>query len=269
MTTVLIGSQAVPFADFRPANDVDVFSNEDPCPVPLLPGIGDTPGERLDPFWDDRLDQWEWQGLKHELGYFVATVDELYTIKVSHSFWEIHGTWDKHMSDVVFLKERGAKLIRPLYDILLPIWKDKHGKKKANLNQTKAQFFADAVTRIYDHDSIHDSVAYGERPLYERVLKPGAEVAVDIARFHALDYETKCKLVREEVYATALERWVIPSNYTTSPRAAYAKAMKKTVTSLFKGEWALFIVEHYADLRSPDMDYVSHHRSNSDRLILL
>ncbi len=31
-----------------------------------------------------------------------ATPDELLTIKISHSFWEVNGTWNKHAADILF-----------------------------------------------------------------------------------------------------------------------------------------------------------------------
>lgn len=200
-----------------------------------------------------------------------ATPSQLYTIKVSHAFWDLrNGSWEKHMNDILFLKSKGdAFFLQDMYDILYPVWLEKHGQKRANLNMTKDEFFADAVNRKYDHDSLHISTAYGERPMYERVLKEGSEVLTEWSKFDSLSYEDKCRLIREEVYATALERWLIPNDYCGSPRAAYAKAMKKTITSLMKGKWALWIVMHYEDLYMPDMDYVSMHHSKSDSLILL
>src|SRR5690606_15193909 len=126
-----------------------------------------------------------------------------------------------------------------------------------------------AVRRVYDHDSIHDSVAYGERPLYESVLKDGHSVQVDMSKVRALPYTEQIKLFREEIYATALERKVIPSDYKCSPRAAYAWALRRTITSLTKGWSARFIVTNYDVFHRPDMDYVARHRSRADRLIPL
>ena len=44
-------------------------------------------------------------------------------------FWELHGTWDKHMMDAVFLANSGASFLPELYAILYPIWEEKHGKE--------------------------------------------------------------------------------------------------------------------------------------------
>lgn len=248
---MIIGSTAMKhwFPEFREPKDFDQFSRE--------------PQSREgDNFWHPSFPE-EWAEPR------FATVDELYTIKVSHSFWEIAGSWNKHMADVRFLQQQGAVFLQDMYDILYPVWLEQHGRKRTNLNQGKADFFNDAVVRKYDHDSIHTSVAYHDRPLYESILKDGSEVLTDWQKFLDMDYETQLQLVREEIYATALERKCIPSNYLCSPRGAYAWAIRRTATSLFKGKWALWLVLHYCDLDAPDVDYVQVHRSNSDRLILL
>lgn len=245
-----IGSKAMKFwyPDFREPKDEDHFS-----PDPNKPG---------DNFWHESFpDVWSAE--------YPATPSQLYTIKVSHSPWDLHGTWEKHMHDILFLQAQGCSFDQKMYDILRPVWLEKHGKKRVNLNLTKDDFFADAVNRKYDHDSLHDSVAYNEVPMYTRILKEGSDVLVDNSKFWAMSHEDKLMTIREEVYATALERWVVPSDYRVSPRAAYARAMKKSITSLFKGKWALFIVLNYTDLYKPDMDYVQQHKDKSHKLILL
>lgn len=247
---ILVGSQAIKwwFEDFREPGDTDYFS--------------DASISGCDVFWHRDLAGYDWGS--------IATPDELYTIKVSHSFWELHGTWSKHMYDLSFLKKKGhGHFIPELYNLLYPIWEERYGKKKVNLNAKPEDFFNKSVHRVYDHDSIHHSIAYYDRPLFERVLKDGHEVMVDRAKFDALTYEDKVRLVREEVYATALERQVIPSNYTCSPKGAYAWALRKTITSFWKGDWALWVVLNFDELRTPDIDYVNVHRQNKDRLIKL
>lgn len=218
-----------------------------------------------DAYWHPSFPQ-EWAN-----NAIIASPEFMYTLKVSHAAWDIHGTWEKHMSDVLFLQRKGldASFDRETYDILFPVWKELHGKKRVNLNKTKDDFFGDAVVRKYDHDSLHDSVAYGDRPMYERILRDGSEVMVDSDKFWAMDFDDKMRTIREEIYATALERWVVPSNYKVSPRAAYARALKKSIVSLFKNDWCLFIVRNYDQLYQPDMDYVKHHQSKSHKLILL
>lgn len=258
----LIGSTAakVWFPEFRDGSDVDWHDASEPSDWKkqareiLYPGYQDN-------FVDERLRQWFWGP--------IATPDELYTMKVSHAYWEIGDSWNKHMADVVWLKRHGCEFIQELHDILVPIWTDIHGKKITNLNQDSSEFFADGVKRKFVHDSIHESIAYGDRPLYESILKLGSDVAVDSDRFFAMDYETQAKLVREEIYTTALERILIPNNYKGSPGAAYAWAVRRVITSLFKGKWATFVVLNYEDLSRPDCNYMQRHLDNKDRLVLI
>lgn len=245
----LVGSQAMKhhFSDYREPKDIDYFADR------KISGA--------ETFWHASLGQWNFGG--------IATIDELYTIKVSHAFWELHGTWDKHMYDVLFLQSKGASFIPELYAILYPIWEERYGKKKANLEAEPEEFFNPNVDRIYDHDSIHQSIAYYEKPLFERILRDGHQVAVDKHKFDSMPLEDRIRLVREEVYATALERRMIPNGYKGSPRAAYAYALRKTITSFSKGWFPLFIVLNYTELYKPEIKYVDKHRDNSHMLIRL
>lgn len=250
---LVIGSTAMGLhlPEARNPKDLDVFS----------------PDWEIDAevFWDDAFEEWIPPGTDR-----CASLNELYTIKVSHAFWELHGTWNKHMADVVALRRAGAQLLPILYPVLYDVWARRYGSKnRLDLAQSKDAFFSDAVTRLYDHDSIHVSVAYGDRPLFESVLKDGAEVEMDMRKVWALPFEDRVRLFREEVYATALERLIIPSGYEYSPRRAYAYALRKTVTSLTKGRSALFLVENYEIFRAPDVNYVARHRSRADMLIPL
>jgi hypothetical protein len=253
MTTIVVGSTAMQYLvdGCREPKDFDVFTND-----PLTEEMGG------DQFWHPAFEGWF-------TGDRFATLDELYTLKVSHSYWELeNGSWDKHMLDTVTLKEAGAKLDLPLHNMLYKVWEEKHGKKKVNLKQDKDAFFKDAVKRIYDHDSIHYSVAYGERPIYESVFKDGPDsVEMDMGKVRGLPFDECARLFREEIYATALERWVIPSNYKLSPRWAYARATRKTIVSLTKGWSARFLVENFETFRKPDIDYVQHHLSKKHLLI--
>src|SRR6185369_14716126 len=45
--------------------------------------------------------------------YDVLQPDDIYTLKVSHIFWNIK--WEKHMFDIQFLKEKGCVLKMDLF----------------------------------------------------------------------------------------------------------------------------------------------------------
>jgi hypothetical protein len=242
----------------RDPKDFDIFSPTEDYITPLLGGKGDR-------FWHESFQEWIPPGT---LRY--ATLDELYTIKASHQGWELkNGSWNKHAYDLIMLKRAGAKLDLELFKLLYNVWEGLHGKKVMNLDQDKSEFFDDAVRRTFDHDSLHMSVAFGDRPVYEKILKDGATVDVDPRKLWSLPHEELVMLFVEEICVTALERIIIPRNYTGSPGSAYLWALRRTVTSLTKGKSSRFIIDNLETFMKPDPDYVQRHLAKADRLVRL
>jgi hypothetical protein len=257
MSSLIIGSTAMWNVGLthREPKDIDVFTK-----------YPDDFSETIDGYWHESFGDW----LGDSRGIRSATPDELYTIKVSHAYWELkNGSWGKHMSDILRLKDHGATLDLGLHKLLYTVWEERYGSKQMDLSKEADSFFADAVKRKYDHDSIHYSVAYGDVPMYVQILKDGHTVDVDPKKLWAMSHGDLVKLFREEIMATALERIVIPRNYETSPGAAYLWALRRTITSLTKGRSARFIVTNYHDFYKPDTDYVQRHLANKHKLILL
>lgn len=258
---ILIGSTALQHHGIqlkKSPKDVDYFTTtKEERDVLHDPSMG------VEAFYHPTLQNYQWDSE-------VASIDELYTIKISHQYWMLkNGTWDKHMFHAILLKEQGAQLIPELHSLLYKIWEEVHGPKRANLEQSPEDFFNSNVSRTYEHDSIHASVAYYDEPLFNRILRDNHEVAVDKKKFDALPLEVKLQLVREEVYATALERQIIPSDYSYNRMSAYIWALKKTITSFTKGWFPLFILENFKELTRPDVNYVQVHLDNKDKLVLL
>lgn len=248
MTTLVVGSTAAKhwFEDWREPKDLDQWAQV---------GYGDL-------FWDERLRPLIGTGWKR-----YATPDELYTIKHSHAYWELkNGTWAKHMYDLLDLQRRGAQLIPEWHDALYPVWEDLHGKKQVDLTKEADTFFSDAVIRKYDHDSLHETVAYYDKPLYDYVLKDGKSVLMDMKKVWQLPHDDIVKMFREEVYVTALERLIIPNDYKFSAGRAYQWSLRRTITSLTKGKSARFIVTHFKEFSKPDIDYVQKHLANKQKL---
>ncbi|MFE5290147.1 hypothetical protein ACFRAQ_34710 [Nocardia sp. NPDC056611] len=263
MRTLLVGSHAAKWHGVdlgRTPGDYDFFADTE---FPEMMHGDNENGDKVDIFWDDALTQWLPEG-----HYGIAYPEELYTIKLSHAAWELrNGSWDKHMNDAMVLKAAGAQVDEDLYKLLYSVWERHHGKKQVNLDEESDEFFTDAVVRRFDHDSLHRSVAYSPgKPLYERVLKPGKTVAMDMAAVWAMPFDRQVALFREEIYVTALERLIIPSNYQYSPGRAYKWALRRTITSLTKGRSSRFIAENYDIFRQPDFDYVRHHQRNAHHL---
>lgn len=253
MTIIVVGSAAANalLGDdrWRRPKDIDVFTDKD---------------MNVDAFWSDKLYAYFEKGEER-----WATLDELYTIKLSHIFWEgKNDKWGVHAQDLMRLKKEGAKCIDRLYTLLYGVWEGKFGKKRVDFDMDKRMFFDDGVKRVYDHDSIHRTVAYSAGfPLYESFLMEGEEVKMDMQKVWGAPYETQLQLFREEIYVTALERRMIPSKFHASPNAAYAYALRKVITSFTKGKSARFLAEHLDRLWKSEVDYVQRHRDNEHLLV--
>jgi hypothetical protein len=257
MTVTLIGSQAmkIHFPDAREPKDWDYYSDK-PTRVQTEPELAG----KYDVFVDPRLAEWPWGA--------VATPDELYTMKISHGYWDINGTWDKHAADIVFLQRKGCKLIPELHDLLKDIWAGRYKKNPISLDKSADAFFTDHVVKKFVHDTVHKSIAYRHRPWYLEYLKEGSEVLVDNKKFWALPEADQLQALREEFYVIALERKLIPADYTGSPLGAYRWALRRSAISLFKNRWATFILLHLDELGRPDCDYAARHKANSHMLVL-
>lgn len=167
--------------------------------------------------------------------------DLLFTLKVSHAEWDIK--WQKTMFDIQFLKSKGCKLNFRFLRKLQEVWKQVHGKKHVNMSQPMESFFNDAVSRAYDHEYLHELVAFNERPMHEK-LRPDVGTAwCSQERFDLLSDEEQFETALEELMAVAIER----SQLTTASRKseksiAMSKAYHKLVTSMTTGWFALFLI---------------------------
>ncbi len=182
--------------------------------------------------------------------------ETLLTLKMSHMQWNVNNQWVKHCKDIVKLLEFGIKPNEDLYFPLQKFWANKFGKKKAYLAKTNEEFFQDGVNRIYDHDSLHFSMAYGNRPLYEKIKPDLTKAFCSRKLFNRLSDEDKLKLCREELYVTALERYLIPVNFKRPAIMAYRMALQQLITSMTSGFFCDFMVFNLNKLVEPDVDFI-------------
>lgn len=186
----------------------------------------------------------------------VATPDSIYTIKCSHAVYDIF--WQKTKLDILWLKSKGCKILPNLYQALVEYWKEEHGNKDfLSLAQNKTEFFTGNVTYVYDHDYLHELVAYPNRPVYESVLKDNQEVLIDKDKFFKLPFPQQVRMFREEIAVIACERFLINPHVRgkVSWFQAYTMALRKTVTTLTKGWASEFIVMNLEHFHKPDYSY--------------
>src|SRR5690606_30376483 len=167
----------------------------------------------------------------------------LYTIKCSHANWPLRST-NKTLEDIIFFQKKMGyyKVDTWLFNRLYEFWKEVHGKKQVSLDKSKKDFFYDNVNYIYDHDYLHELVAYNKEPVYKSCLS--GEVKIDFDKFMSLSHEEKIQMIKEEIYVITLERFLIPDNFLTPPYLQYKKALNKYLTSLIKDRFFKFLFEN-------------------------
>lgn len=166
----------------------------------------------------------------------VLVPDASYTLKLSHLSWEgNNGKWGKHLSDAMWLKDKGCKLIPKFYDVMYNFWKHKFGgKDKIKFTKPPDEFFSDSLKREWDHDRLHEYFKIGDAPAYQSILKNYQDsVLTSQYLFSKLDYRTQLLTVLEEVFVVAFER-----------NLSVSEGFKHVVTRLSKGWWNTFALDN-------------------------
>lgn len=233
---ILIGSQAIKyyFSDFpREPKDYDYIID----------------GEK--PEWTPKLRcslrvEYHRNPILEEFNGNILPPTALYTLKISHMFWDIK--WDKHMFDVVFLTNKGCQLDHKLFWKLYAYWEEKHGKRKtSDLSKSTEDFFNNALKK-YDHDYLHTLI--NPNPLYKLILENDGTVGTSQDKWNMLPKKTQLELIREEIYVMAFER-LAGRDY----RTAYVWQLKQLILHHLPIWQALFAIQNYNDLRKPIINY--------------
>src|SRR5271156_1591992 len=103
---------------------------------------------------------------------WVPSLDMLFTIKSSHKYLKNSPHFWKTVADYHTLKHIGAQ-VRPEYQAFLKLREaETYTYAHPKLNVSKDNFFKDdSIEYVYDHDTIHQSVAKFERPAYTYYMK--------------------------------------------------------------------------------------------------
>lgn len=116
------------------------------------------------------------------------------------------------------------------------------------LNQSVADFFDDAITKVYDHDYLHELLAYYDKPLYTKLQKDSRMAWCDKELWYNLSYQDKVRCVAEETKVIAVERFLVPSNWNCNSKLAYLKSLEKVCTTLCSGWFRDFAIDHYPEV---------------------
>lgn len=256
---ILIGSQALQYRQngaFMGGSDFDIVVERSDLQYVVEEVVEhiQKDGGRVDFSYADNLNNSSiatrfWDGTISLYGLKIPTLRGLAAIKRSHlwrdyffdkhiTIYHRHLAQHFHQDDWEWMKER-QKLTKQAF-----------GDNTPSLIKSNEEFFDDGTVNIrkYEHDFLHELVAYYDKPLFTR-LKPDQDSAW-CARdmWEALSNDDKLKCVAEETYVIGAERFLIPSGWTTPAKLAYLKALKKVCTTLTSGWFRDFAIDHYPEL---------------------
>lgn len=251
MKSLIFGSTAIQhwFPEFRIPQDLDVISQEPRTT------------KSIQHYWFSTCQYF----LDNNKDSTYLDPNFLYHCKATTLGWNVH--WEKTANDVLFFQRKGFKLNADLYKLLVKDFTEIHGEKWAKLKgKDSTTFFEDAITRKYNHDSIHEVIAYYDEPIYKSTLKSQDSVLCDKEKFEKLSFENKIKMVKEEIFVTALERYLIPSNFKYSINLAYWRSLKKLTTTMSSGWFKFFIIDNFLDLYKNDDNFIEKFNKNQYKL---
>lgn len=182
-----------------------------------------------------------------KLDVYVAPVDILLAIKMSHRFKRNSPHFNKTMAGIKFLRNLGVQ-IKPgseVEAIFKKREKETLNYSHPNLNVNKQTFFDDAMNYVYDHDTIHQTQAMLDKPAYLNYMVDGAQVMTSKEKFFSQPISVQLLGVYEESCVLALERSQIPNDFKVDPKASFLTALEKVCTSITSGWFREFAWEHY------------------------
>ncbi len=180
--------------------------------------------------------------------------DLLFTLKLSHLFWDIN--WSKHLWDYHFLQSKGCVLNYKMLDELIGFWTEYLPTvRRSKLELNKEEFFNNSINDDPDqHDKLHYDLISGirDKPAFTRILKDGKDVEICDDKFRHLSFSEKKDVVLEETIVMSLERYR-DSHFLPS----YRKQLKDNIIKHFPRSISIFAIDNYKDLVTPSEEFIN------------
>ena len=114
-----------------------------------------------------------------------------------------------------------------------------------SLKKSVDEFFDDYVKKKYNHDYLHELVAYYDKPLYTRLQRDSSSAWCERDLWETLSIEDRTKCVAEETQVIAIERFLVPKDWNYSVRHAYLRSLDKVCTTLCSGWFRDHAIDYY------------------------
>lgn len=215
----------------------------------------------------------------------VVPMSVLIAFKKSHLYWKIH--WHKSIEDYHFMCQRFPKSRAEFLENkeIQDFFKTRQGEvnfrftgstetpKNKNLDMKNESFFEKSersIKRYVEHDFIHESVAFGDRPRFEQFKKDKSLAAMSRQMFESGSLKHQLECVQEEAMVIGLERYIfkdqalmwcmnrgkfseleelLEEQVSLVVQMAYLNGLKRICTTLTSGWFREFAIENYPRLK--------------------
>lgn len=143
---------------------------------------------------------------------------------------------------------------------------DMRSKGDFNMRVKNEEFFQDFKypwLRVHEHDDLHRATCYGDIPMYQMLKQDQDQAFVPRYGFEQLSHDDRIRMVREECYALALERVLIPAQDLGIPwdeNLAFQHALRRVCTNLARGWFRDFAIDHYPEVSRYDKSFLQAYR---------
>lgn len=183
---------------------------------------------------------------------FPLTLKGLAIIKRSH-LWRTIGfnkhitMYHKHIMDGSFEFD---DFDRKVLEIRTKMTMESYPQMSPSLKKTKDKFFDDFVIKKFDHDYLHEVVAFERNnPMYKKMQNQSIDSVWCIKeKWDSFTHYEKLKCISEEATVIAFERFLIPKEYDFGMNVSYMMSLDKVCTTLTSGWFRDYAIDHYAEL---------------------
>lgn len=182
------------------------------------------------------------------LDIYIPPRFQLLSLKKAHLI--IPHKWERNINSYNELKRMsGVNIYEPVDPLFVSARKYflQKAKKHPVLKQNKNDFFKDAVTKVFDHDSLHEAISFPLKPAYLGIID--GEVWASKEKWLSLPETERLRCVIEEASVLALERSIIPHLFLNKgyrgEKWAYEFALQKICTTITSGWFRDYCIEVY------------------------
>jgi hypothetical protein len=183
----------------------------------------------------------------------VVTMEGLAAIKRSHLHRSL--SFQKHITHyhkhglVEAMRSAKESTIEFLVK-RIELTKKEYPQGNPNLMQKNEEFFDDYVTKVYNHDWLHEQVAYYDKPLYTRLQDDPTIAWCKKEYWQKLSHQEKCECVLEEAMVIAIERFIVSPKIEKPllTKLAILRSVDKICTTLCSGWFRDFAIDYYDDI---------------------